>query len=325
MAKSRVKRDPFTALDIIFTAVSFNVGEDNTVSALEPRPAPVEYAVAVDRYLDAARLAPASRRVYRIALGTWSWLLVDREPPGGAERRSAEAPVVPFARLDGPLAAARLHAAHEHRALMVDRRTLDRESAILRSALSWWAACGWIGPTPGDELRPHRVQESSVRTDPAAGRSALIDVEAVFALRAPLREQTLWHLIFESAAPIEHVLALDAADLDLDGRRVRRRSPSGPTERIRWGDGAAKLLPLLLVGRRVGPVFRTQRRAPAGTQPSDRCPQSGHGRLSGRRAAELFRASTSPLDSTGHGWTLRDLRLAGRAVAQRPRTQRTQP
>jgi integrase/recombinase XerD len=287
-------------------------------------PVPVEYAVAVDRYLDSARLAPASRRVYRISLNTWSWLLIDRTPPQGAERRRVQAPVVPLARLDGPHAAARLHTARERRALMVDERTLDREAAILRTALGWWAAHGWIGPLAGDGLRPRRVEAPSTLTDSSATDSsatdssasepAAIDVEAVFALRAPLREQTLWHLIFESAAPVEHVLALDAADLDLDARRVRRRIAPGPTEHIGWGDAAAALLPLLLVGRRVGPAFLTQRRAPTSTPASDRCPHSGHGRLSTRRAAELFRAATGPLDPTGRGWTLRDLRVAGRAA-----------
>ena len=34
--------------------------------------APVEYAVAVDRYLAAADLGAASRRVYRISLTSWA-------------------------------------------------------------------------------------------------------------------------------------------------------------------------------------------------------------------------------------------------------------
>ena len=34
--------------------------------------APVEYSVAVDRYLAESRLSPASRRVYRIALLSWA-------------------------------------------------------------------------------------------------------------------------------------------------------------------------------------------------------------------------------------------------------------
>jgi hypothetical protein len=288
-------------------------------------PAPVEYAVAVDRYLDAARLTPASRRVYRISLNTWSWLLVDRTPPQGAERRRVQAPVVPLARLDGPHAAARLHSARERRALIVDERTVQRESAILRTALNWWAARGWISPPTGDGLRPGRTEATSTPGTPRPNQRAALDVAAVFALRAPLREQTLWHLIFESAAPVEHVLALDAADLDLGSRRVRRRIEPRPTQRIGWGDEAAALLPLLLVGRRVGPVFLTQRRAPTSTPASDRCPYSGHARLSTRRAAELFRTATSPLDPTGHGWTLRDLRLAGRAAHATTRTPQQRP
>ena len=35
--------------------------------------APIEYTVAVDRYLDQAALGVASRRVYRISLVGWAW------------------------------------------------------------------------------------------------------------------------------------------------------------------------------------------------------------------------------------------------------------
>jgi hypothetical protein len=44
-------------------------------------------------------------------------------------------------------------------------------------------------------------------------------VDQVFALRVPLREQTLWRLVYESATPVEHLLALDVSDLDLTLRR----------------------------------------------------------------------------------------------------------
>jgi hypothetical protein len=147
-------------------------------------PAPVEYAVAADRYLDSARLTPASRRVYRISLNTWSWLLIDRTPPQGAERRRAHAPVVPLTRLDGPHAATRLHSARERRALMVDERTLERESAILRTALNWWTARGWIGPLASDGLKPGRVEASSTLIASCTSEPAAIDVAAVFALGA---------------------------------------------------------------------------------------------------------------------------------------------
>src|ERR1022692_50602 len=70
------------------------------VRALAPGPAPVEYAVAVDRYLAGASLGAASRRVYRISLTSWAWPLVGRQPPQGPRRRGAMPPVVPLALLD---------------------------------------------------------------------------------------------------------------------------------------------------------------------------------------------------------------------------------
>jgi integrase/recombinase XerD len=69
---------------------------------------PVEYAVAVDRFLASADLSAGSRRVYRIALTTWSWMLVERESPVGRSRRGAAAPVVPLGLLDGVAAPERL-------------------------------------------------------------------------------------------------------------------------------------------------------------------------------------------------------------------------
>lgn len=47
---------------------------------------------------------------------------------------------------------------------------------------------------------------------------------------------------------------------------------------------------------------------PASTPAVDRCPVTGRGRLSYRRAAELFTAATRPLDPAGRGWTLLVLR-----------------
>jgi WhiB family transcriptional regulator, redox-sensing transcriptional regulator len=59
---------------------------------------PVEYAVAVDRYLSQAALGGASRRVYRISLAGWAWPLAGKPIPGGRARRRAVPPVVPLAR-----------------------------------------------------------------------------------------------------------------------------------------------------------------------------------------------------------------------------------
>ena len=272
---------------------------------------PVEYAVAVDRYLTAARIAPASRRVYRVTLDTWGWLLVGRVPPTGAARRGARSPVVLLSRLDGAGAEAALREALGRRALMIDRRTYEREVSILRNAAHWWTARGWIGPEAQWALKGDmdvRREALGVLT----AKTTEIDADLVFALRVPLREQALWRLVYESATPVEHLLALDVSDLDLTLRRVRRKGDPRQADRIGWGGRSAELLPLLTIGRTSGPLFLTERRAAGRVPEPDRCPYTGRARLSARRAADLFHAETARLDPRGEGWNLRDLRVAGR-------------
>ncbi|MDH6123503.1 hypothetical protein [Kitasatospora sp. GP82] len=276
---------------------------------------PVEYAVAVERYLAAADLGEGSRRIYRIALATWAWALVDRPVPVGRDRRRALPPVLPLALLDGPQAAERLRLGLAQRAADADPRTVNRELSILRGAVLWWRAQSWIHGDPVARLRPCAL--------PGSGTSPLYpaDLRALFALRVPLREQATWHLLHETGAAIEQVLALDIDDLDLSRRRTRPRpdrqaNPQAGRPPLHWGSGSARLLPLLLVGRTGGPLLLTDRRATAGTPAADLCPHSGRGRLSYRRAAELFTAATRPLDPEGRGWTLRRLRAAAPPVVR---------
>ena len=74
------------------------------------------------------------------------------------------------------------------------------------------------------------------------------------------------------------------------------------------------MLRWLLAGRPDGPVFLTGRRAPAGSDPAHTCPVTGRARMSYRRAAEIFTGWTRPLDATGRGWTLHQLRQATAAL-----------
>lgn len=258
---------------------------------------PVEYAVAVDRYLDAAGLSDASRRVYRIALNTWAWTLVDRPAPEGAARRGAKPPIVPLAVLDEAGERVRNYFAVRGAGWQStdsrSARTINRELSILRSAIAWWLAQGWIAtdPTQG-------VARQTIATPSAQRRLETDDVRRVFALRAPLRDQALWHVLHESGATIERILALNVSDVD----RGRSRAKD-----VRWRGATAQLMTLLLTGRAAGPVFLTDRRAPADTPVVDRCPHTGRGRLSYRRAAEIFADATRPLDPQGRGWTLRQL------------------
>ncbi|MBD0693668.1 hypothetical protein, partial [Streptomyces sp. CBMA123] len=199
---------------------------------------------------------------------------------------------------DHPDAAERLRAAATRRAAGTDPRTLNRELSTLRAAVAWWRAQGWIDGDPSTGLHPLPLP----RLPEAAAPLAPEQLRALFARRAPLREQALWHLLHESGAAIETALALNTDQLDLPGRHTRPRSDRAP---LHWGPGAARLLPLLIAGRAGGPLFLTDRRAPAGTPAADRCPHTGRARLSYRRAAELFTAHTRTL---GEAWTLRQLR-----------------
>ncbi|BBB01646.1 hypothetical protein RVR_10545 [Actinacidiphila reveromycinica] len=239
----------------------------------------------MERFVAAAPLGAGSRRVYRIALTTWAWPLVDKAPPVGEERRGAVPPAVPLALLDAPHTGRRLRDAFVRRADAVGARTANRELSILAAALNWWRGQGWLETDPIAGV--NRLPASAAR--PPGPRLDAQQTRAVLGLPVPLREKALWHLLHESGATIDRVLALDIDDLDLAGRRTRGRAP------LHWGDGAAALLPLLTLGRLDGPLFAT-----------------GRGRLSYRRAAEVFTAATRPLDPRGRGWTLRGLAPAGR-------------
>lgn len=271
-----------------------------------PGPVPVEYAVAVDRYLAEASLGPASRRVYRISLTSWAWALAGRPVPKGAQRRGAAPPVVPLALLDRPEAGARLAAALAGRGLGTDVRTVNRELSALRSAVGWWQDQRWISQDPTAGLR-HRAGPAAPAAPLTSGQ-----VAGLFQAAAALREHAFWRVIYDSAAPVDDVLALDAGRLDLRGGRAPCAPPAGPAEPIRWRDSTSQVLGWLLAGRTYGPVFLTDRRAPARAAAADVCPVTGRARMSYRRAAEIFTAATRPLDAAGRGWTLGQLRQAGR-------------
>jgi integrase len=258
---------------------------------------PVEYAVAVDRYLAESRLGPASRRVYRISLTSWAWPLVGKTPPAGSGRRNARPPVVPLALLDRVDAGRKLAAAVAYRTSHARARTVGRELSALRSAIAWWQWQEWIGSDPTAGLpqlgRPGPLAEPLTDAERAV----------LFARPAGLREQAFWRLLADTGASADAVLALNAADLRLGSRRAMIGRSLVP-----YGTATGQLLSWLLAGRRDGPVFLTDRRAPAGTNKADVCALTGRGRMSYRRAAEIFTAATRPLDPAGRGWMLHQLR-----------------
>lgn len=274
-------------------------------------PVPVEYAVAVERYLDQAPIGGASRRVYRISLAGWAWPLAGKPLPRGRDRRGAPPPVLPLAVLDDPEAGDRLAAQFAARTATAGARTANRELSALRGAVAWWQEQDWLRADPTAGLRHSR---------PAAPGAPLTgeQVSALFQLPVALREHAFWRVIHDSGAAAADVLALDADQLDLSLHRVRERA-SGPGgirplgAGIAWGEGTSQLLRWLLAGRTWGPLFLTGRRAPATAVAGDVCPVTGQARMSYRRAAELFTALTLPLDPAAKGWTLHQLSTAGRA------------
>ena len=271
---------------------------------LSARIAPVEYAVAVERYLAAAKLSQASRRIYRISLISWAWPLTGQAAPVGRLRRGAAPPVVALASLEAPGAGVRLASAIAERASMTDARTVSRELSALRSAVGWWHDQGWIGSDPTVGLR-HAW--SGVQALPPLNDHQLA---ALWRSKALLREHAFWHLLHDSALPAPAVLALDASNLDLQRCRSRVTRQRGIAT---WSTGTSDLLAWLLAGRRHGPVFLTDRRAPAQVPDHDLCPLTGRARMSYRRAAEIFTGHTAALDPAGRGWTLHQLRRPGQA------------
>jgi len=269
-------------------------------------PAPVEYAVAVDRYLSSCSLGQSSRRVYRISLASWAWPLADRPLPTGQRRRGATPPVLPLALLDDDAAGRRLAAAMAARSLQADVRTVNRELSALRSAVGWWLDMGWISHDPTAGL--------GVPSLPGPRRAPLSEhqLAALFRSEASLREQAFWHLLRDTGVSARHALSLDASAYDKAGQPtavavgVAGAVLSGRTsELLRW----------LLSGRTLGPLFLTERRAIHPTTRADVCPLTGRARMSYRRAAEIFTAATQPLDPAGAGWALHQLRRPRCATA----------
>ncbi len=236
-------------------------------------------ATAVTAFCDTLD-AQGTRRVYA---GTLRALLVQCDP------------ATPVSSLADPAIAAAISGWFTDRWGGRAAATFNRNLDALRSAVAYWRAQDWLLTDPTRQLRRRKRPPDRTR---ALSRA---EVEQLFALDVPLREKTLWRLLYETAARSGEVLALDVEDLDLRNRRARVQRKGGAIDVIVWQTGSARLLPRLLGGRRTGPVFLTERRARLPLAAADLDHVSGAARLSYRRAAELFERHT-------RGWTLHQLR-----------------
>ena len=206
---------------------------------------------------------------------------------------------------------ARLATAIAHRARHAQQRTLDREFSVLRSAVAWWRGQMWIATDPTAGLREPTGARGAARPPLTAAQRAVL-----FASPASLREQALWHVLQDCGAPAQEVLNLDAGSV----HPASGRASSAGGRRMYFTRDTGDLLGWLLAGRRSGPVFLTDRKAPADARAADVCPLTGRARMSYRRAAELFTEHTRALDPEGRGWVLHQLR---RPTAPSPLPRRT--
>jgi len=142
-----------------------------------------------------------------------------------------------------------------------------------RSAARYWADQGWLSEDPSRLLRRRRPRRDRSRALSRAEIEVLLTRENI-----PLRERTLWRMLYETAARSAEVLRLDVEDLDMPNRRARVTRKGGAVDWIVWQTGTARLLPRLLQGRTSGPVFVTDRKARVQLPPGD------IGRASGRAA-----------------------------------------
>jgi integrase len=180
---------------------------------------------------------------------------------------------------------------------------------VVASWLAWCARNGYA--TPVLPLAAERRAEAADETK-ALPRPA---IEQLLTCRdLPLREKTLWRMLYETAARAAEILALNVEDLDLEARRAPVQSKGGATQWVYWGSGTAHLLPRLLrlpdgSTRTSGPLFLSHRRPGPTRRPAatDLCPHTGRARLGYDRARILLDRATSP-GGGRPGWDLHQLR-----------------
>ena len=195
--------------------------------------------------------------------------------------------------------------------------TWNRNRGAVAAWLSWCAASRLPAPVLPASAERRREHLNATRAVPRPAIDRALSRRDV-----PLREKTLWRMLYETAARASEVLALTIEDPGLDARRAPIRSKGGDTEWICWGSGTAHLLPRLIRGRQAGPVFLSGRRPGPARRPAarDLCPATGRARLGYDRARILFTRYT--------GWQLHLLRhdhqpgrraRAGRTAGGSPR------
>jgi len=166
---------------------------------------------AVTGFLTDRDLAPASHRVYALTLDR----LVGQLGPD-----------LPVAAISTPMLARFLATTYAHLA----RASHNRVVATLGSLFAYTTRQGWTpaSPAAGLERRRRRTGRADhARTRPVPEAELLTFLTADH----PMRDKTLWWLLYESAARAGEVLALNVEDLDLAHRRAVVIGKGGRAER----------------------------------------------------------------------------------------------
>jgi site-specific recombinase XerD len=250
----------------------------------------VALVVAVDAFLDRFRDDPATRATYTETLRRL------RETAGDH---------VPVAALTPEI--------YEQTMARWDERAANTWNKHLSALTSFTAYCGrhdWLTTDPGRRLERRKVTRTRDKAIPRARLDRLFTDD-----RNPLRERVLWRMLYETCARTEEILSLNVPDLDMEFRRALVVEKGSDRAYVHWETPTARLLPRLLAGRTIGPVFLADRRAPAigrrTPHPADVDPVSGRGRLSYPRAEYLFKQASKGHDPHGAGHTLHQLRHSG--------------
>lgn len=172
---------------------------------------------------------------------------------------------------------------------------VNRNRAAFSSWLTWCQAKkNWVAPSvPADA---ERRRETVDRTKAVSKTT----IDRLLSRRdLPLREKTLYRMLYETAASAAEILSLNVEDLDLENRRAPLRSKGGDVEWVYWDAGTARLLPRLLrlpdghpdgPFRTRGPLFLADRKPVPARRPGpeDICPHTGRPRLGYDRVRALM-------------------------------------
>ena len=227
---------------------------------------------AVEAFFAYKDLAPESQRTYRAALR----------------------PLVGTVGASQPLAALTPSAVAE---VFTDRwsdtapATWNIRRAAVRAFVSWCEPRWPFALDPLTLVGPRTQRLDRSRSIPHPALDDLLRRRSV-----PLREKTLWRMLYETAARASEVQALNVEDLDRPQRRAWVRSKGGNTDPIFWASATARLLARYLSGRNTGPLFLTTGRARTHPPAADLYAPTGQARLSYRTAAAAFREHSE-------GWT----------------------